>query len=142
MTDREADRGAEGHGLGRRLDVDPAVLDRAARIFRVLGDPTRVRISPSSAFPNSFPTSSATTTLAAAITAKASLFQAVLASAPPAATSPSTVTTASTRRGDSPRSSILWCRCPRSVVASPRPVSFRREGPRLRTPPVIPCRGG
>jgi ArsR family transcriptional regulator len=44
MTDRETDCGAADHAGGRRLDVDDAVLEQAARIFRVLGDVPRMRL--------------------------------------------------------------------------------------------------
>jgi ArsR family transcriptional regulator len=44
MADREADCGASEHAGDRRLEVDGAVLEQAARIFRVLGDVPRMRL--------------------------------------------------------------------------------------------------
>jgi ArsR family transcriptional regulator len=44
MTDREASCAAADHADGRRPEVDAAVLERAVRIFRVLGDGPRMRL--------------------------------------------------------------------------------------------------
>src|SRR5690242_359867 len=44
MTDREASCAADDHAGRRPLAVDAAVLDRAVRIFRVLGDGPRMRL--------------------------------------------------------------------------------------------------
>jgi DNA-binding transcriptional ArsR family regulator len=44
MTDREVGCGETDHAGRRRLEVGDAVVEQAARIFRVLGDAPRMRL--------------------------------------------------------------------------------------------------